>query len=135
NASIMPITSIPMNTLTYHSTVLTRVHGNTHTCTLTQTQTHRHCYDPGGSRPRPVIFACLFSLSLQQAIGDRCILDWMGYKSPDQPADGRALVFPSVGYRWSWNRAWIVNCRWILDFGFWIVVVIVVVVCFILPLN
>ena len=50
-----------------------------------------NCYDPGGSRPRPVIFACLFSLSLQQVIGDRCIIDWMGYKSPGQPADGRAL--------------------------------------------
>ena len=44
------------------------------------------------------------------------MVDWLGYKSLDQPADGRALVFPSVGYRWSWNRDWIVACRWILDF-------------------
>ena len=74
-----------------------------------------NCYDPDGSRPRPVIFACLFSLSLQQVIEDRCIIDWLCYKSPDQSAVGRALVFPAFGYRWSWNRDWIVDCRWILD--------------------
>src|SRR4029434_2146612 len=68
------------------------------------------CSDPGGSRPRPVIFACLFSLSLQQVIGDRCISDWMGYKSSDQTAEWRALVFPAFGYRWSLDRDWI----WIL---------------------
>lgn len=69
----------------------------------------------GGSRPCPVIFACLFSLSLQQVIGDRCIVDWLGYKSPDQPEDGRALVIPAFGYRWSLDSDWILDTRWIVD--------------------
>src|SRR4029434_1308189 len=71
---------------------------------------------------RPMTFCMpVLSLSLQQVIGTRCMVDWLGCTRPNQPADGRALVFPSVGYRWSWNRdwivncCWIVNCRWILD--------------------
>ena len=71
-------------------------------------------YDPGGSRPRLVILACLFSLpcfrnlslSLQQVIGDRFVLDWLGYKSPDQPAVEAALVLPAFGF-------WFSVARWI----------------------
>ena len=63
----------------------------------------------------------VLSLSLQQVIGNRSliIIDWLGYESPDQPADGRALVFPAFGYRWSLDldRDWIWDTRW-----FWIVV-------------
>ena len=56
-----------------------------------------------------MIFACLFSLSLQQVIEDRWIIDWMGYKGPGQPEDGRALDF---GYRWCLDSNWIWDTRW-----------------------
>ena len=57
----------------------------------------------------------VLSLSLQQVIGDRCVIDWLGYKSPDQPAVGRALAFPAFGYRWSLDSDWILDTRWIVD--------------------
>src|SRR4029434_1548349 len=54
-------------------------------------------------------------LSLQQVIGSRCMGDWLGYKSPDQTADGRALDWSFGLGRWYLDRNWI--CVYWLDCG------------------
>src|SRR4029434_8516922 len=59
-----------------------------------------------GLGPAPIIFACLFCLSLKQVIGSRCTPgvthDGLGYKSPDQMAVWRAL-----GWSLDLDRDWI----------------------------
>src|SRR4029434_2718343 len=74
----------------------------------------------------------VLSLSPQQVIGSRCTTgvphDWMGYKSPNQMAVGRALDswhLVIVGFslvfdtRWFWIGRWCLNRDW-----FWIIVVV-----------
>src|SRR4029434_2301734 len=65
--------------------------------------------------PHEICMPVLY-LSLQQAIGSRCMGDWLGYKGPAQM--DWSLDF---GYRWIWivNWIWDCRCRW-----FWIIVVV-----------
>ena len=53
----------------------------------------------------------VLSLPKQQVIGNRCILDWMGYKSPDQPAVRRALDSRQLVLDWSLDSDWILDSR------------------------
>src|SRR4029434_1209078 len=65
----------------------------------------------------------VLSLSPQQVIGSRCTTgvphDWMGYKSPNQMAVGRALDswhLVTVGYSLVLDTRWFWIGRWILDY-------------------
>ena len=49
------------------------------------------CYDPGGSRPRPMIFPCLFCLCLLSRCTTGVPHDWMATK---------ALIRRQSGERW-----------------------------------
>src|SRR4029434_774769 len=61
--------------------------------------------------PHDICMPVLY-LSLQQAIGSRCMGDWLGYKSPAQMEVGRALDRSwHFGYRWIWIVNWIWDCR------------------------
>ena len=65
----------------------------------------------------PVLF-----LSPQQVMGSRCPTgvpnDWMGYKSPDQMAVGRALgLVRCISIEIGFGLSLVLDCRW-----FWIVV-------------
>ena len=104
----------------------THIHNHTkhtyrqHTCTVP-------CYDPGGSRPRPGIFACLFS---------RCLYSrWLGTGVSLIGWATKALISRQSGELWP-SRHLVIVGRWVvirfwIRIGFWIVVV----VCFELPLN
>src|SRR4029434_2958890 len=68
-------------------------------------------------------------LSLQQVMGSRCTPDvthdWLGYKSPDHMAVGRALGWSlDLDRDWIWivvgfGVSLVLECRW-----FWIIVVV-----------
>ena len=76
------------------------------------------CYDPGGSRPRPMRFACLFSICRYNRQLDPGV--WViGWAT-------KALLRWKSGERWVGRRIWIeigfglslvLECRW-----FWSVV-------------
>src|SRR4029434_7600374 len=87
------------------------------------------CYDPGGSRPRPMRFACLFSICRYNRQLDPGV--WViGLAS-------KALLRWKSGERWVGRRIWIeigfglslvLECRWL-----WIIVVVVVCLYYHLP--
>src|SRR4029434_3294271 len=73
-----------------------------------------------------MIFACLFSICPTTGNWIRCTTgvphDWMGYKSFEQMAVGRALDWSIglvVGLRLDLGYLLVLDCRW-----FWIIVVV-----------